>query len=335
MSCLPRAKVEARLGSESTNLKVWQDLDYFGDMSYMNRSDALLCSPAKLLDNYKSILTFLVPYSNHVIENGTCPVGYGKVARYAQGLDYHIVLKKKLNDFVSNLNLDRQVQFKIFSDSVPTLERSIASEGGLGFIGKSSMLISPDLGTYTFICELIWDLEVRDVSESPKIKSHCGTCIQCKVDCPTNAIVSDYRVDARKCISYLTIEKREEFTPQEASFLGDWVFGCDVCQEVCPHNINKKNTALIPTELLPSAGVGPVLDLREIMQIKSELEFKDRFKGSPILRTKRVGLVRNALAVALNQNACDLLPQIESIANFDQEPRLKSFASSVVKSLVR
>lgn len=143
-----------------------------------------------------------------------CAIGFGKVARYAQGLDYHVVLRGKLNKFVLNLNLDKKVRFKIFSDSVPTLERSIASEGGLGFIGNLTVKF-PQLGTYTFICELIWDQEVVEIPTLSNIKSHCGSCTQCKVDCPTNAIVSDYKVDARKCISYLTIEKREGFSPQE------------------------------------------------------------------------------------------------------------------------
>lgn len=332
MSCLTRSKVEARLGIEVPRLVQWQELGYPGEMSYMKRADSLICDPSNLLSNYNSILTFVVPYSNSNIKvHAECPSGYGKVARYAQGLDYHDVLRKKLLDFVTALNLDNRTEFKVFSDSVPTLERAIANEGGLGFIGKSSMLISPEIGTYTFICELIWSLEITEVPDPPALKTHCGSCNQCKSDCPTNAIVSDRKVDARKCISYLTIEKRDCFTTQEASLLGDWVFGCDICQDVCPHNINKKNDELIPNELRPSAGVGPLLNLKEILQIKSAQEYNERFKGTALLRTKRHGLIRNSIAVASNQKAHELIPNIEHIARFDIDLNLRQYASNALK----
>jgi len=336
MSCLTRERVEARLGTEVPRLIQWQELGYPGEMSYMKRSDSLICDPSNLLANYNSILTFLVPYSSaNINKQINCPTGYGKVARYAQGLDYHEVLRRKLREFVTTLNLENNVDFKVFSDSVPTLERALANQGGLGFIGKSTMLISPNLGTYTFICELIWSLEVAEVPEAPSIKSRCGTCIQCKSDCPTNAIVDDRKVDARKCISYLTIEKRDVFTPEEVHNLGNWVFGCDICQEVCPHNLNKKNDELIPNELRSSAGVGPLLNLREILQLNTTEEFQERFKATAILRTKRQGLIRNSLAVASNQKAYDLIPQIEHIARSDMDLNLKACASSVLNTLVR
>ena len=334
MSCLTREKVEARLGIEVPRLIQWQELGYPGEMSYMKRADSLICDPSNLLTNYNSILTFLVPYSSaNINKQISCPTGYGKVARYAQGLDYHEVLRRKLREFVTTLNLENKVDFKVFSDSVPTLERALANQGGLGFIGKSTMLISPELGTYTFICELVWSLAVAEIPEVPSMKSRCGTCIQCKADCPTNAIVDDRKVDARKCISYLTIEKRDAFTAQDSFSLGDWVFGCDICQEVCPHNFNKKNDELIPPELRSSAGVGPILDLKEILILKTAEEFQERFKGTPILRTKRQGLIRNSLAVASNQKAYDLIPQIEQIANSDIDLNLKSYAGSALKVL--
>ncbi len=335
VSCLEREKIESRLKREVPHLNAWQDAGYPGEMSYMKRSEDLLCDPSNLLAQYKSILTFLVPYSSGGIEPlKSCPPGYGKVARYAQGFDYHEVLRGKLSAFIKGLNLGEGIQFRIFSDSVPTLERAISNEGGLGFIGKSSMLISPELGTYTFICELIWDLEVCDIPPPTKIKSRCGTCNQCKVDCPTNAIVSDYKIDARKCISYLTIENRGEFSREEGIGLGDWVFGCDVCQDVCPHNFGKKDLQMIPTEFKPESGVGPLLSLKSILEIKDDKEFKEKFIGTALLRTKRKGLVRNAIAVILNQGARELLPQIESLVRFDNDLSIRRIAFEAEKFLL-
>ena len=336
MSCLSREEVETRLSLEAPRLQIWQEDGFSGQMSFMQRPETLLCDPSNLLDSYKSIVTFLVPYSTHNLGvQFKCPPGYGKVARYAQGLDYHSVLRDTLNGFVSSLNMDIGIQHRIFSDSVPTLERAIASEAGLGFIGKSSMLISPELGTYTFICELIWNVEMADIQKRTPIKSRCGSCVRCKIECPTGAIVEDYKVDARKCISYLTIEKRDMFSREESSSIGDWIFGCDVCQDVCPHNINKSGEELIPEKLRPSSGLGPMLELGEVIDIRTREEFRERFNGTAILRTKREGLVRNALAVALNQKAYNLIPKIERLTQLEQDSGLKGHAIDVLQALVR
>ncbi len=333
VSSVSRTEVEERLKLEIPRLNSWQQDGYAGDLGYMLRPDSLLCRPENLLSSYQSILTFLVPYSSGAKSIPECPRGFGKVARYAQGLDYHQVLKQKLLEFVSGLNLNKEIQFKVFTDSVPTLERAIASESALGFIGKSSMLISPTLGTYTFICEVIWDVQIKSVSSRALIKSRCGSCIKCRSDCPTGAIVSDYKIDARKCISYLSIEKRGVLSLEEGEWLGDWIFGCDICQEVCPHNSNKDNINLVPESFQPKSGVGAYLNIGEILTISSDEEFRERFHGTALLRTKRSGLLRNAMMLVRNQKLEELICKIEFIASFDKEEMLRSQARLLLEEL--
>ncbi len=280
----------------------------------MDRGPGLLCDPTKLLFEYKSIVSFLIPYSSSETSNLTPASsfeeedinGFGRVARYAQGEDYHTVLRELLRKIVLALGLENTARFRLFSDSVPILERALASESELGFIGKSSMLIRPKVGTYTFLAELIWDVEIKGEStfqnkQQPKKQHTCGSCIKCQSYCPTNAIVADYVVDARKCISYLNIEKRGSFNEQERKALGSWIFGCDVCQEVCPFNKNTPE-AVVFKNFNPTLGVGPLLSIENILNIKTDGEFKKKFANTALLRVKREGLIRNALAVSINQN---------------------------------
>jgi epoxyqueuosine reductase len=326
---------EALLNNKSF-IKSWQDSGFAADMKYMQRSPDFLCDLYKLLPTAKSILTFCVPYYSPVQFVPNKKEGFGSIAKYAWGLDYHDVLKNKLNCFVElckQKGICQDIQFRAFSDSVPLPERTLAAKAGQGFIGKSSMLIRPGMGTYFFICELIINKIVKgSADDSLKIKANCGKCVSCKKCCPTNAIVEDKIVDSRKCISYLTIEKRGLFDKEEISSIGSWIFGCDICQEVCPYN-HKGLGNLVPLEFNAKMGVGPELDILSVLSIKTDSEFRDKFKGTALLRTKRFGLLRNALAVAANQKLFRVSERIFEIAKNDDSDLLRKQAAIVLELL--
>lgn len=308
------------LSSEKSRLKDWQDKGYGAKMDYMKRNPDLFCSLENFLPGVKSVLTFIVPYAEPREPDVECSIGFGKVARYARGLDYHTVLK----DLVSNVGRKVADQcglgdssYRVFSDAVPLLERAIATAGGLGFIGKSAMMIQPKIGTYTFIAELLLTFEVTDLPQRKEYKSSCGTCQKCLSNCPTNAFVSPYVVDAAKCISYLTIEKRDSHTIEESIAIGNWIFGCDVCQEVCPFN-KHGNKISVRDEFHSDKGVGAFLELAPLLKLRKQNDFKTRFKDSAILRAKREGLLRNALSVIANQNFSSAYKEV--INCFKQDP---------------
>ena len=254
------------LAQDRDRLIQWQNSLYAGEMGYMNRDPGLLSSPKLLLEQSASVISFALHYSRAApfdfeADQSLNLSGFGKVARYAWGRDYHRVLKKRLHLFIKSLHqlIKREFQYRVFTDSVPFLERAAASSAGLGFIGKNSMLIVPKLGSFCFIAEALVDFEVVN---QPKleVKENCGSCTNCSSNCPTGAIVSDRVIDARKCISYLTIEKRGMLDEWERKAIGEWIFGCDICQDVCPFNhtvLKNKNVASIP-EFNPENGKGHI-----------------------------------------------------------------------------
>jgi epoxyqueuosine reductase len=193
----------------------------------------------------------------------------------------------------------------------------------MGFIGKNTLLIVPGQGSFLFLAEILWNVEIVD-DEPPdrelKSPANCGSCQRCLDSCPTGAFVSPYVLDARKCISYLTIEKRGALSIQERKWLGEWVFGCDVCQEVCPFNhvsIKRNGRARI-SPLRAEYGVGRVLSLQEVLKIRSHGEFVAQFGGTAVARAKREGLLRNAAVVAANTCAVPLLRDLIDVAQSDE-----------------
>ncbi len=305
--------VDLSMQSEVTRLATWQAAGFAGEMGFMQRDPGLFAAPRNLLANAKSIVLFAIPYARAPTES--CPPGYGRVARYAWGRDYHRVLKKRLLRLVASVSRDltRPIQARAFSDAVPFLERAYAKQAGLGFIGKNSLLIRPQLGSFFFIGEIIWDLECELQAEDLP-RGHCGPCRNCLDTCPTSAFVSEYQLDARRCISYLTIEKVGMFSAWERAALGEWVFGCDRCQEVCP--FNHRGYAQVADNVLsefePSRGAGPFLPLADILDMRSEDCFRARFQGTALMRPGREGLLRNAAVVAANTRSESLIPALRS-----------------------
>lgn len=307
------------LVEDGSRLTAWQDAGLAADMSYMKRPAELLASPARLLPSARSIVVVAVFYERSPKE--PLATGYGRVARYAWGRDYHRVLRRRLGELVERVerHLGAAVEHRFFSDSVPLLERALAVRAGLGFIGKNTMAILPKQGSFFFLGEVLWNLEIEGLPILPVPRSHCGGCTRCLTSCPTNAFTRERTLDAARCISYLTIEKRGALRLSEREALGEWIFGCDICQEVCPFNaaaLKRSFGASVP-ELSREFGVGPALDLSEVLQLRSDDAFRARFQGTPLMRTKREGLLRNATVVAANTQADRLLPLVMEVANGD------------------
>jgi epoxyqueuosine reductase len=219
-----------QLDEDAINLEKWLNKGYHGKMKWMENHFEKRVDPTKLVEDSKSVISLLLNYSpaeNFDKENI-------KIAKYAYGMDYHFVIKDKLKIFLALIN-ERigDVGGRVFVDSAPVLDRAWAAKSGLGWIGKNSMLITKQKGSFYFISELILDLDL--VSDNVTT-DHCGTCTACIDACPTAAIVSDKIVDSTKCISYLTIELREQIPSQFKKQMEGWAFGCDICQDVCPWN---------------------------------------------------------------------------------------------------
>lgn len=318
------------LAEDRAFLEAWQRAGYAGEMGYMLRDSGLLAAPQQVVEGAQSVVVFGVHYDR--TPRRALRRGHGRVARYAWGRDYHKVLRRRLQSLVELVRTSHSfgVTARIFSDSVPLLERALASRAGLGFVGKNTMVIVPRLGSFLFLAEVLWNLEVTGTA-APQASSgpqHCGSCTRCLSACPTGAFVAERVLDARRCISYLTIEKRGALSVEERRWLGEWVFGCDVCQDVCPFNyvsLKRGLRADIP-ELGAEAGVGESLSLQEVLLMRDSAAFERRFAGTALMRAKREGLVRNAAVVAANTGASELLGALELAAREDSSAIVRQHA---------
>lgn len=272
------------LEREAPRLEQWLKNNMHGKMSYMERNFDKRLDPRLLVDGAKSVVSFVLNYFPEATQNDPeAP----KISRYAYGKDYHLVIKEKLFQLLNFIRENiGEVNGRAFVDSAPVLDKAWAQKSGLGWIGKNSNLINPKNGSYFFIAELILDIELEP--DLP-ITDYCGTCTKCIDACPTQAIIKPYVVDGSKCISYFTIELKDAFPESLKNTFGDWVFGCDVCQEVCPWNRFSKPTqepAFHPREGLLEMSKS---DWHEI----TEDVFNKVFKDSAVQRTGFEGLKRN------------------------------------------
>lgn len=228
------------------------------------------------------------------------------MSRYARGKDYHKVIAKKTKALIRCLRettSEEQARFRWFVDYGPMLERAFAEKAGLGYIGKNGMLISRQFGSWIFLSEILTDLEFEFDDQHAVNHGRCGTCRLCVDACPTRAIIADQVVDATKCISYLTIERPTEIPKVLAEQMESLIFGCDICQEVCPHNGRAVVTK--HEEFLPPNGVGEFLDANRVLSLQSREEFLRLAAGTPLTRPKLDGLKRNAQVVLTNQAKLD------------------------------
>jgi epoxyqueuosine reductase len=214
----------------------------------------------------------------------------------------------------------RPIHARCFVDAVPLLERAVAARAGLGFFGKNTNLLQPRSGSWFFLSEILLDLELP--ADNREIKVSCGSCQRCIEACPTNAFPGPYVLDSRKCISYLTIENKGAIPRELRGAIAEWVFGCDVCQDVCP--FNRFSVDARWPEFHPETGVGPRLDLVEVLSLATDESFRMRFKGTPLTRPKRRGLLRNAAVVAANVGASAAVPALVERIENDIEPLIRS-----------
>lgn len=269
----------------------WLMLGRHGDMGYM--ADPRRRDPHLLLPGCQSILVLAMPYQVPEDADRRAAV-QGRVAAYARGRDYHIVLVERMQALVTWIErrVGKPVAHRICVDSSPLLERDLAQRAGLGWIGRNTCLINPVIGSFFFLAEILLGIEFDP--DPPFTVDRCGTCRRCLDICPTGALLPERMMDARRCISYLTIENKYSIPPELRPNLGSWIFGCDLCQTVCPWNHHPQPAA--DPAFLTGHGAAAI-DLCADLGITPD-EFKLRFKDSPIQRAKRSGYVRN-IAVAL------------------------------------
>ena len=283
-----------RLDTEGEHLFKWLDAGYHGEMTWMERWRDKRIDPNELLPNARSVVAVALNYFTPP-EHSDQP-GSGKISRYAWGDDYHDVLKEKLNALFERIKGEcSHANGKLCVDTAPIMDKAWAFRAGLGWIGKSTNLITTDLGSWVFLGEIILDVDLD--YDDHIVADHCGSCTACIDACPTDAITEPYVVDARKCISYATIELRDETLPAHfEGKLDSWIYGCDICQDVCPWNRFEKPTA--ETRFEPRRGeTSLVLDTVE--QLTPET-FAERFRQSAMKRTKISGLKRNAKALKMS-----------------------------------
>ena len=271
------------LEEEAPRLEKWLLQNQHGKMAYMQNHFDKRLDPRKLVPGAKSVISLLFNYYTDIQQETSAP----KISKYAYGRDYHFVVKEKLKELMSFITENiGDVNGRIFVDSAPVLDRAWAKKSGLGWIGKNTNLINRQRGSFFFIAEIISDLELD--ADGP-IEDYCGTCTRCIDACPTEAIIQPYVVDGSKCISYFTIELKEEIPVEYMGKLDEWIFGCDVCQDVCPWNRFSKNHRekqfLLSNEMKN-------MKADEWHEITAEV-FEHLFKNSPIMRTGLHGLKRN------------------------------------------
>jgi epoxyqueuosine reductase len=278
------AKAEFLL-EEAPRLEDWLKNNNHGEMTYMENHFDKRLDPRLLVEDAKSVVSLTLNYFSEEKQlDPTAP----KISKYAYGMDYHSVIKEKLKALLAFINDEiGEVSGRCFVDSAPVMDKAWAQKSGLGWRGKNSNLISKEAGSFFFLAELIIDLELA--YDSPFVADHCGSCTRCIDACPTDAIIAPYVVDGSKCISYLTIELKNEIPNEFKGRMENWMFGCDICQDVCPWNrfaIPHQEPGFTPAnELLQ-------LNQKEIIEMTDEV-FRQVFKGSAVKRTKFNGLKRN------------------------------------------
>jgi epoxyqueuosine reductase len=291
-----------------------------GEMRWLEREPERRTDPRKVLPEAKSIIVAGLNYWQ------AQPKGRGRIARYALGEDYHHVLLEKLEALAAEIAASSREKTKIYVDTGPVLEKPLAERAGLGWQGKSTMLIHTKLGPWLLLGEIITTLELEP--DAPQ-RDHCGSCSRCITACPTGAITGPYQLDARRCIAYLTIELKGSIPEELRPLIGDRVYGCDECLDVCPWNRFAQTTR--EARFLAKEEDDGRDRLHALLEI-SQAEFKRRFARSPILRVKRRGLLRNVCVVLGNIGTVDDLPALRRAAEHE-EPLVREHAAWAVKEI--
>jgi len=326
------AIVPARPGQHSRYYSEWIAAGHHAEMGYLARPDAIArrANLSLTVPNAQSVVVVAANYhTRHLPPQILNDPSRGIIASYAWNLDYHDLLTPKLRQLQAWIAAQAGVPVKgrAYTDTGPVLERELAARGGLGFIGKNTCLISPTIGSYLFLGEIILDLPLPFDEPSPR--GTCGNCTRCLDACPTDALIAPYRLDSNLCISYLTIELKGEIPPDLRPKIGNRIFGCDICQEVCPYN---RRFAIPTDEPAFRAALDrmapPLLDLIDL----DDEGFRKQFKGSPIKRTKRRGLLRNVAVALGNWGSPQAIPALKRAAR-DPEPLIRSHAAWALQTI--
>jgi epoxyqueuosine reductase len=295
-----------------------------GEMNYMQRGEEKRRDPRKILPDARSILIVALNYWQG--ESGATEERPGRIARYASGDDYHDVIEPKLKSIDEFLRARGGIQ-KYYVDTGPVLERDYAAEAGIGWHGKSTMLVNERLGTWFFLAEIFTTLEL---SPDPPQRDRCGTCTRCITACPTGAITEPHRLDARRCISYLTIELKGSIPLELRPLIGDRIYGCDNCLDACPWNRFARASNEIAFAARPALAQ---MQLRDFLQL-DDAGFRALFRNSPIKRIKRRGFLRNVCVALGNVGTENDLPFLER-AKIDPEPLIAEHAAWAIDQIVQ
>ncbi|MBI3587016.1 MAG: tRNA epoxyqueuosine(34) reductase QueG [Ignavibacteriales bacterium] len=276
------------LTEEGKHLQEWLNRRYHGTMDWMERNLEKRIDPRNIVPDAKSVISVAMNYYADVPHANSPEIG--KISRYAWGDDYHILVTARIQSLVDCIKHEKpDANAKAYVDTGPAMDKAWAVRAGIGWLGKHTNVITKEYGSWVFLGEIISDV---DLEYDEPIADFCGSCTACIVACPTHAIVEPYVLDSTKCISYLTIEHKGEIPGELKPKFENWIYGCDICQDVCPWNSFQQQTneqAFLPRE----ANVAP--QLKELQNITKE-EFKERFRKSPIKRPKREGFIRNVKA---------------------------------------
>jgi epoxyqueuosine reductase len=318
----------------------WVAEKQYGEMAWLERNAAKRLDPQKVLAGARSVICLAASYAADRSAGGppasslknmrtSRPRSFGTIARYARFADYHDVLGERLKALVNFIDsvAERKVRSLWYVDTGPVLERDFAQRAGLGFVGKHTNLISRKSGNWIFLAEILTTLELQ--SDAPE-QNHCGKCTRCIAACPTGAITAPFQLDARKCISYLTIELKGAIPIELRPAIGNRIFGCDDCLAACPWNRFAREGNLMKPHSRPDLAQP---DLIELLQL-DEAGFKSRFAGTPMLRTKRRGLLRNVCVALGNVGNISALPHLEKAAH-DAEPLIAEHARWAIVQIER
>lgn len=305
----------------------WLHEGLHGDMKYLEEHAPIKEEPQKKWPRAQSALVFAVPYFPHPEKNPHFPLKQARISLYAQGMDYHFWFKERMAKLCAKLQeVLPDEEFLPFTDSSPVLERDLAKRAGLGWVGKNTCLIHPKKGSLFFIGEIYTSLNLQ--TEVTPLPDFCGTCNKCIEICPTGALIEPRKMDARKCISYLTIESRQIPPEELRPLIGDWFFGCDLCQTVCPWNQKIFKGQLSTEKVQPLSQEDESFlceDLKYILTASGKKISKD-FLGTPLARAGSFGLKKNALIVVANRKLTSLSEEVKALTSHEKLGELAQWA---------
>lgn len=319
------------LDGSRAQLARWVSQGRHGQMGYLAQFAERHARFRAGLPNLRSLVMVAASYATPDSAGSSRHAGpVGRIARYAAGRDYHKVLRTRLKQLAAAVHAltEDSITVRWCVDTAPLHERSLAAAAGLGFIGKNTCLILPRGGSWVVLGLLATDLELTP--DAP-ITQTCGACTRCLEACPTGALTAPHEMDARRCIAYLTLEHRGPVPEALRPAIGQWVAGCDICQEVCPYNAIPAHAAW--PELTPSAGAGETLPLADLLACRDSKAFETQFAGTALMRPKYQGLLRNAALAAGNAHATELLPHLQARTD-DPDPVVRDAAAWAVTRMV-